>query len=72
MVLDDETEREVTPRFFRKDASPCAARVVFDELGINAELPINEHTDVVVTRPAAGEFSFTCQMQMYRGSLLAK
>ncbi|MGB5630548.1 MAG: cupredoxin domain-containing protein [Woeseiaceae bacterium] len=70
--IEVEVGKEVTLRFFRKDASPCAERVVFDELGINAELPLNEHTDVVVTPTEAGEFAFTCQMQMYRGSLLAK
>jgi plastocyanin domain-containing protein len=67
-----EVGKEVTLRFFRKDASPCAERVVFDELGINVELPLNEHTDVAITPPEAGEFAFTCQMQMYRGSLVAK
>ncbi|MDH5618332.1 MAG: cupredoxin domain-containing protein [Gammaproteobacteria bacterium] len=64
--------KEVALRFFRKDASPCAERVVFDELGINVELPIDQHKDVLITTPGAGEFSFTCQMQMYRGSLVAK
>lgn len=70
--IEVEAGKEVTLRFLRKDASPCAERVVFEKLGINAELPINEPTDVVVTPIEVGEYAFTCQMQMYRGSLVAK
>ena len=62
--IEIEVGKEVTLRFFRKDANPCAERVVFDELGINVELPINQRKEVVVTATEAGEYSFTCQMQM--------
>jgi len=70
--IEVEAGKDVTLRFLRKDASPCAERVIFEQLGINAELPINEPREIVVTAIDAGEYSFTCQMQMYRGSLVAK
>jgi plastocyanin domain-containing protein len=70
--IEVEVGKEVTLRFLRKDASPCAEKVIFDELGINADLPMDETTEVVVTPPEAREYTFTCQMQMYRGSLVAK
>jgi plastocyanin domain-containing protein len=28
--------------------------------------------DVIVTPPQPGEYEFTCQMRMYRGTLVAK
>ena len=59
-------------RFVRKDASPCAAKVVFDQLQISADLPIGQAYDVRLTPPAPGEYAFTCEMQMYRGSLVVK
>jgi plastocyanin domain-containing protein len=59
-------------RFLRKDASPCAEKVLFDELGISADLPVDDTRDVVVTPEQPGEYEFTCQMRMYRGSLVAR
>lgn len=61
----------ITLNFIRNDPSPCAEKVVFDELGITVDLPLGERTPVVVTPPAPGRYAFTCQMQMYRGELLA-
>jgi plastocyanin domain-containing protein len=70
--IEVEAGKQVTLRFLRKDASPCAEKVVFDKLGINADLAMGESTDIVVTPPEPGEYIFTCQMQMYRGSLVAR
>lgn len=64
--------RPIILRFLRKDASPCAEKVLFEDFGIAVDLPVNEPTDVVIIPKAAGEFEFTCQMQMYRGQLIAK
>jgi plastocyanin domain-containing protein len=61
-----------TLRFMRKDPSPCAEKVIFDELGISYDLPINESIDITITPEKPGEYSFTCQMQMYRGMLMVK
>ena len=57
-------------RFIRKDASPCAAMVVFDDFEISEELPLNTPKDIVLPPMEAGEYVFTCQMQMYRGKLI--
>ena len=62
----------VTLRFLRKDPSPCAEKVLFDELGIAADLPIGQPVELTITPSKAGEYAFTCQMQMYRGMLVAR
>jgi plastocyanin domain-containing protein len=64
--------KATTLRFLRKDASPCAEKVLFDDLGISADLPVDETRDVVVQPAEPGEYQFTCQMRMYRGSLVAR
>ena len=64
--------KATTLRFLRKDASPCAEKVLFDGLGISADLPVDETRDVVVAPGEPGEYQFTCQMRMYRGSLVAR
>jgi len=61
----------VVLRFLRKDPSPCAAKVIFADLGISADLPIGEERELRL-EPPPGEYEFTCEMNMYRGSLLVK
>jgi len=64
--------RPVSLRFLRLDPSPCAEEVIFHGLGLSATLPVGRTKDVTVTVPAPGEYEFTCQMQMYRGHLVAR
>ncbi len=64
--------KPITLRFLRKDASPCAEKVVFDQLALVAELPLDVPRDLSVTVPTPGEYQFTCEMRMYRGTLVVK
>jgi plastocyanin domain-containing protein len=64
--------RPVTLHFLRKDPSPCAAKVIFAELGVSADLPIGEEYELRLEPPRPGEYEFSCEMHMYRGSLLVK
>jgi len=57
-------------RFLRKDPSPCAEKVIFEGLEVSLDLPVGEAREVALQPPQAGEYAFTCQMQMYRGSLV--
>ena len=62
----------VTLTFLRKDASPCAAMVVFPDADISEELPLNKVKAIVLPAMPRGEYAFTCQMQMYRGTLVVE
>lgn len=62
--------KSTTLRFLRKDASPCAETVIFENLGISEELPLNRAKDISIPPLGVGEYSFTCQMKMYRGELV--
>jgi plastocyanin domain-containing protein len=59
-------------RFIRKESSGCSREVVFPALGIRKELP--EGTPVVIHLPVlkAGEYVFTCGMDMIRGKLIVR
>jgi len=59
----------VTLRFLRKDSTPCASMVIFDELEISEELPLNAPKDIAIKPKTAGKIHFACQMKMYRGDL---
>jgi len=56
--------------FLRKDPSPCAEKVIFDELGVSLDLPVDKKVSVSLKPGTAGEYSFTCQMKMYVGALV--
>jgi len=58
--------------FERRDPSPCAEKVLFDELAIAIDLPLGEKQVLVIGPLTPGEYRFSCQMQMYRGSLVVK
>ncbi len=59
-----------TIRFQRKDASPCAATVVFPDFDISEELPLNKDKEIELPAMSSGKYPFSCQMQMYRGELI--
>lgn len=64
--------RPIILRFLRKDVSPCAEKVLLNDFNIAADLTVGEPKDVVIIPKEPGEYEFTCQMQMYRGQLVAK
>ena len=64
--------KTATLRFLRNDPSPCAEKVLFDTLGVSAELPLGKPVTVMVTPDKPGEVEFTCQMRMYRGTLVVR
>jgi plastocyanin domain-containing protein len=56
--------------FVRTTDSTCATEVVFADYGIRRSLPLNHSVVVAFTPRKAGEFSFTCGMNMHRGRLI--
>ena len=58
--------------FLRKDPSPCASVVVFDQLDLSQELPLNEPVEVALKPLPPGRYSFACQMHMYQGELIVE
>ena len=64
--------QNLTLSFLRKDASPCAEKVIFKDLNLSADLPVDKKIEIKIPTEKKGEYSFTCQMQMYRGTLSVK
>ncbi len=58
--------------FERNDAENCAAAIVFPELNIRKQLPAGRTTLVELPELRARELSFSCGMNMYRGSLVIR
>lgn len=62
-------DSDTTLNFIRKDASPCAEMVIFPDLDISENLPVNKVKSIRLPALSRGDYSFHCQMKMYRGEL---
>lgn len=58
--------------FIRKDPSSCLEEVVLGDFKIRKYLPINQKVSVEITPQKAGEFGYTCGMNMYHGKIIVK
>lgn len=61
-----------TLKFIRKDPSPCAETVIFPDLEISEELPLNKAFEITLPKMKKGKYIFHCQMQMYKGYLIVE
>ncbi|HLK36757.1 MAG TPA: cupredoxin domain-containing protein [Polyangiaceae bacterium] len=58
--------------FLRTSDQTCATEVVFPELGIKKELPLQKAVDIDVPTDQGRTLTFQCGMAMYKGALLVK
>lgn len=58
--------------FYRDETSSCSEQVIIGDLGIARDLPAFKTTAVEFTPEKAGEFSFTCGMNMLHGKLIVE
>ena len=71
-VIVVEKGRPVRLDFFRDESSGCSDTIVFGDFGIARPLPAFKTTPVEFTPDKAGEFTFTCGMNMLRGKLIVR
>lgn len=68
--IEVKAGQPVTLKFIRRDPSPCAEKVLFDQLGISSDLALGKPQKITLAPMSPGEYEFTCQMGMYRGKLV--
>jgi plastocyanin domain-containing protein len=56
----------------RKTDLTCAKQIVFADLGVEKELPMNQAVEVTVTPERQGELRFACDMDMIAGKLVVE
>lgn len=71
-VIVVEKGRPVRLDFYRDETAACSDTVVFSDFGIAQPLPPFQTTPVELTPERAGEFTFTCGMNMMRGKLIVE
>lgn len=58
--------------FYRDETASCSETVVFGDFGIARDLPAFKTTSIELTPERAGEYTFTCGMNMLRGKLVVE
>ena len=56
----------------KKDPSPCLDQIVFPDFGVHADLPMGEEYIVEITPEQAGEYGFSCGMNMMHGKMIVE
>jgi Cu+-exporting ATPase len=55
--------------FDRRETSPCSDEIVLPDFGIRRSLPANARTPIDILPDRAGEFPFSCGMNMLHGKI---
>lgn len=58
--------------FDRRESSPCSDEIVLPDFGIRRALPPFAKTALEIVPENAGEFEFTCGMNMLHGKILVE
>jgi plastocyanin domain-containing protein len=58
--------------FHRKDSSSCFDEVVLPDFGIKTKLPVGQPYTVEITPDTAGNFKYSCGMNMFHGEIIVK
>lgn len=58
--------------FYRDETASCSEQVIFGDFGIARDLPAFQTTTIEFTPDKAGEFTFSCGMNMIRGRIVVE
>ncbi|MGI9107177.1 MAG: cupredoxin domain-containing protein [Pyrinomonadaceae bacterium] len=58
--------------FYRDETAACSEQIVFGDFRIARDLPAFKTTPIEFTPDKAGEYTFTCGMNMMRGKLIVE
>ena len=71
-VIVVQRGRPVRLVFRREETTACSETVLIDAFGKSATLPEGKPVAIELMPAEPGEFPFTCQMGMYRGTLVVE
>jgi len=58
--------------FIRKDSNSCLEEVVLGDFKVRKYLPLNQKITIELTPQKAGEFGYSCGMNMFHGKIIVK
>lgn len=67
-----QSGKPVRFQFNREEKNPCSEMVVFPDFQKSSMLPVGKKVSIDLPPMTEGTYEFTCQMGMYRGSIIVK
>ncbi|HET9384359.1 MAG TPA: cupredoxin domain-containing protein [Gemmatimonadales bacterium] len=64
--------KPVRLQFYRDETADCSERVVFEQFGVDQQLPPFQTTAIEFTPETPGEYPFRCGMNMLKGLLVVE
>ena len=71
-VISLKKGKKTVINFLRQDPSSCLEEVVLSDFKIRKFLPLNEKVSIALTPQKAGEFPFSCGMNMFHGRIIVR
>lgn len=71
-VIEIPLRQTTTLNFIRTDPTECLGEIVIGDFKIKRELPLNQIVSVEIKPQKAGEYVYSCGMNMYHGKIIAK
>ncbi len=71
-VISIPLGKATTLQFFRKDPSSCLEEVVLSDFKVRKFLPLNKTTTIEINPQKAGEFIYSCGMNMFHGKIIVQ
>lgn len=68
-VISMPKDKTTKLNFLRKDPSNCLEEVVLGDFKVKKYLPLNEKVTIPITPQKAGEFVYSCGMNMFHGKI---
>ncbi len=65
-------DRPITLSVTRKTDSTCAREIVFKEIDLKRDLPLNQEVRIDLPARASGTLNYACGMDMIKGSLVVQ
>lgn len=71
-VISLEIGKPVRLNFLRSDENSCLEEVVLSDFKIRKFLPLNKEVTIQINPQKAGEYVFTCGMNMFHGKIIVE
>lgn len=67
-----QTGKPIRFEFTREETAACSEMVIFPDFQKSTTLPVGQKVTIELPPMKAGTYDFTCQMGMYRGTIIAR
>ena len=71
-LLSSKNRNQLVLFLIEKYPSPCLDQIVFPDFGVHADLPMGDQYVVEITPEEAGEYGFSCGMNMMHGKMIVE